>query len=242
MSFISPLKKYFSPNRELYISIKNIFGFYPSNLYLYQLAFKHKSASTKIIQGRKISNERLEYLGDAILGSVIATYLFKKYPTKDEGFLTQMRSKIVSRNSLNKLALKLGFKKFIQSQGNNMAKSKSIYGNAFEAFIGALYLDKGYTFAEKIIINRIINLHFDLDQLEKEDNNFKSKLIEWSQKNKIQLDYKLTENTENKRGRLYVVDVYIDDQKIAEGHGHSIKEAEQNGADKALTYLNEKET
>jgi len=239
LSFVSPIKKYFSPNKELLSSIKNIFGFYPSNLFLYQLAFRHKSAPSKIVQGRKISNERLEYLGDAILGSVVATYLFKKYPTKDEGFLTKMRSKIVSRSSLNQLALKLGFKKFIQSKGSNLTKSKSIFGNAFEAFIGALYLDKGYSFTEKVIVNRIINLHFDLDQLEKEDKNYKSRLIEWSQKNKRLLEYKLQNDTESKPGKFYSVDVEIDGEKISDGQGYSIKEAEQNGARKALNSINE---
>lgn len=240
MAFVSPLKKFFSPNRKLSVGIKNVFGFYPSNLYLYQLAFKHKSSSTQLINGRKISNERLEFLGDAILGSIIATFLFKKYPTEDEGFLTQMRSKIVSRSSLNKLAQKLGFESFIESHGNNLFKSKSIFGNAFEAFIGALYLDKGYAFTEKIILTRIINLHFDLDQLEKEDHNYKSKLIEWSQKNKIDLDYQLHDHHGN-GGNNYTVDVIINGEKLAEGYGMSIKAAEQDGSDKALKIIHEKE-
>ncbi|MDZ7742533.1 MAG: ribonuclease III domain-containing protein [Bacteroidota bacterium] len=137
-----------------------------------------------MIKGVRLSNERLEYLGDAVLSSAIADYLFKKFPYKDEGFLTEMRSKIVNRAQLNKLSKKLGLDRFLESENDSKNLCKSINGDAFEALIGAMYLDRGYNFTRRIIIKRIINLHLDIDEIEKLENNYKSKLIEWSQKEK----------------------------------------------------------
>ncbi|MCK4747145.1 MAG: ribonuclease III, partial [Bacteroidales bacterium] len=141
-------------------------GFLPGNRRLYEIAFIHKSASTTCRNGYTINNERLEYLGDAVLSSVIADFLFKKFPYKGEGFLTEMRSKIVCRTNLNKLSRKMGLEKLIESSPEIKSTSKSMRGDAFEAFIGALYLDKGYDFAKRIIIKRIVNIHIDIDALE----------------------------------------------------------------------------
>ncbi len=173
-----------APESDLSEAIKNVFGYRPGNVDVYKLAFCHKSRATNIGNGHKRSNERLEYLGDAVLGSVVADFLFKKFPFKDEGFLTEMRSRIVSRSNLNLLSRKLGFDKMIKVNVEGSMTGSSIMGDAFEAFIGALYLDKGYRFTQKIIIQKIIQTHLDLEDMMSRDINFKSKVIEWAQKEK----------------------------------------------------------
>ena len=168
-----PLRRYFSADRKLFRSLWQILGFYPDNIALYKLAFKHKSISEDYRGNakEKTNNERLEFLGDAILGAVIAHYLFKRFPYKDEGFLTEMRSKIVSRTHLNKLAIKMGLDEFIQSKITR--GSKSIHGDTFEALIGAVYVDKGYNAVKGFILNRIMKYHIDIDELETTEVNYK---------------------------------------------------------------------
>lgn len=217
-------------------SLKNIFGFQPNNLHLYKLAFRHKSAN-KDVNGIKINNERLEYLGDAVLGSVIADYLFKKFPYKGEGFLTEMRSKIVCRSNLEKLSRKLALDKLIESSPETRSSAKSMGGDAFEAFIGALYLDKGYEFTRKIIIKRIVNIHIDIDMLEQIDTNFKSKLIEWSQKEKKEVDFRVIAEKGEKNQKQYEVEIYVDDKAISKAVDFSIKGAEKIAAEKACNIL-----
>ena len=158
-------------------SLKNIIGLQPDNIFLYKLAFKHRSAAQQQINGLRICNERLEYLGDAILSAIVADYLFKKFPYKDEGFLTEMRSKMVSRDNLNKLSDKLSLKIFIE-HSDNSTLNKSALGDTFEALIGAIYLDFGYKKTQKWVVDRIIKLHIDMEQLEHVEVNFKSKLID----------------------------------------------------------------
>lgn len=223
-------------SRDLARSIKNIFGFQPGNLYLYKLAFRHKSTN-KDVNGIKINNERLEYLGDAILGSIIAEFLFKKFPYKEEGFLTEMRSKIVCRSNLDKLGRKLGIDKLIESSADTKHAAKSMRGDAFEAFIGALYLDKGYRATYKVIINRIVNIHIDVDALEHLDTNFKSKLIEWSQKEKKEVDFRVVSEKGEKNKHQYEVEVYVDDEPVSRGIDFSIKGAEKIAAEKACNLL-----
>ena len=236
MSFLN--KSSFSTSgKDLSRSIKNIFGFKPGNLHLYRLAFRHKSAN-KDVNGIKINNERLEYLGDAILGSVVAEYLFKKFPYKGEGFLTEMRSKIVCRSNLDKLSRKLGIDRLIESSADSKSAAKSMRGDAFEAFIGALYLDKGYTFTKKVIIRRIVNMHIDIDTLEHLDTNFKSKLIEWAQKEKKEVEFKVINEKGEKNKNQYEVEVYIDEDPISRGIDFSIKGAEKIAAEKACNALN----
>ena len=217
--------------------IKNDFGFYPKNIALYQLAFTHKSASDNSLGNFKLNNERLEYLGDAILSAVVADYLFRLFPTKAEGFLTEMRSRIVSRASLNKLSQKLGFDKMIHYSHDNHSNFKSMTGNAFEAFVGALYLDRGYEFSKHILIDRIIRIHVDLEQLEQTDVNFKSKLLEWSQKEKKHVVYKMVNEKSNGHERLYHVVVVIDDQEYGKGADFNIKGAEQLASEKTWNML-----
>ncbi|OFY16831.1 MAG: ribonuclease III [Bacteroidetes bacterium GWE2_42_24] len=229
----------FSSDREMYRTLKNIFGFYPGNIFLYKLAFRHRSAATEMIGGNRISNERLEFLGDAILDAVVADYMFKKFPLRDEGFLTEMRSKVVSRTQLNKLCLKLGLNTFITAGSDLHSTWRSINGDAFEAFIGALYLDKGYSFTRQIIIQRIINVYFDMETLVSTDFNFKSKLIEWGQREKRNVAFHTSGETGTNHNRLYLVDALIDNDIFGQGQDFSIKGAEQQASEKALARLRE---
>ncbi len=189
------------------------------------------------MNGIKINNERLEYLGDAILGSVIAEYLFKKFPYKGEGFLTEMRSKIVCRSNLDKLGWKLGIDRLIESSADTKTTAKSMRGDAFEAFIGALYLDKGYNYTYKIIIKRIVNIHIDIDALEHLDTNFKSKLIEWAQKVKKEVEFRVIREKGEKNKHQYEVEVFVNDDPISRGIDFSIKGAEKIAAEKACNVL-----
>ena len=236
MSIASFIRTYFSADKEFILSIKNIFGFCPSNVSLYKLAFLHKSVAQEQ-NGHKLSNERLEYLGDAVLSSIVADYLFKKFPYKDEGFLTEMRSKLVSRDQLNKLSRKLGLNKFIQSNQDSKSFYRSMQGDAFEAFLGALYIDKGYNFAKKIVVNRIINVHFDIDQLVKTEVNFKSKLIEWAQKERKIVEFDVVTEVGQGTGKQYLVEVKIDGEVYSTGQDFSIKGAEKIAAEKAYIGL-----
>ena len=234
------LKSLFSPEKKLFISIKNIFGFYPGNIHLYKLAFRHKSATIKKINGLKINNERLEYLGDAILSAVVADYLFRRYPYKNEGFLTEMRSKIVSRNSLNKLSRRLGLQQLILSASSRPSNSKSAGGDAFEAFIGALYLDKGYSFTHRIIIRRIIEIQFDMEQLVEMELSYKSRMIEWAQKEKVSMQFKVIDEVVEKKKSMYMVAIIVNGEILSQSQDYSIKGAENAAAEKAWMKISTK--
>ena len=239
MSLLTFLRYRNESDRALATSIHNIFGFYPKNIELYKLAFTHKSMSIKS-SGYNISNERLEYLGDAVLSSVVAEFLFKKFPTRQEGFLTEMRSKIVSRSSLNKLSQKFGLDNMVHiAKTNEHCRFKSVAGNAFEAFTGALFLDFGYKFAYKVIVKRIIKLHIDLDELENNETNYKSRLLEWAQRGKHRVDFKQVGVKGSGYERLYVIQVTIDDKEYGQASDHSIKGAEQLAAEKTWLMMNE---
>lgn len=239
MKRIKPVKFYFSNHKQLYHAIKNIFGFYPGNIFLYKLAFKHKSAIKKQNENY-LSNERLEYLGDAILSAIVADFLFKLYPYKDEGFLTEMRSRLVSRNQLNKLSVKLGLHNLIQANLESPNQSKSFKGDAFEAFIGALYLDKGFSFAKNIFINNIIKVHLDIDKIQYEELNYKSRLIEWGQKNHRDVAFNMLEEKGNGHSKQYEVELMIDKQSYGTAKDFSIKGAEKIIAEKGWNKLVEK--
>jgi len=230
--------KFSKENRELMDTLKNIFGFYPGNIFLYQLAFRHKSVADELQPGVKNSNERLEYLGDAILDAVIADYLFKIYPYKDEGFLTKMRSKMVSRTQLNKLSTKLGISNLIQATKDVRSQPKSLRGDAFEAFIGALYIDKGYDFTKKVIIERIIKLHMDIDELQHTETNFKSRIIEWAQKQKHTVEFRSSKSGGSGNNIKHTVDLLIDGELISTASDRSIKSAEQRAAEIAFQKEN----
>jgi ribonuclease III len=231
---------FFSSDKKLCRSIKNIFGFYPRNVFLYQLAFRHKSAAREILNGLKMSNERLEYLGDAVLSSIVADYMFKRFPYKEEGFLTEMRARIVSRAQLNKLSVKLGLDSLVKSDMYSH-QSKSMHGNAFEAFVGALYLDKGYNFTKRIVLKRVIEVHLDIEKIQNEDTNFKSQLIEWSQKEKIPIEFKVINEIGNGYGKQYRVELQVNNEPFTTGLDYSIKGAEQIAAGKALDKLQPQE-
>jgi ribonuclease-3 len=241
LRIFKPLKIYTSPDKELYIAIKNIFGFYPDNISLFKLAFRHRSAAQEIFNGVRISNERLEYLGDAVLSLVVADYLYMMFPFKDEGFLTQMRSKIVSRAQLNDLSKRLGLDRLIQTSQIGLAQFRSIPGDTFEAFIGAMYLDRGYKFTKKVITNRIIQYHLDIDKLEGMDVNPKSTLLEWTQKMKKILDFRVIEEVGTGPHKQYIVGVFIDEIPFGKGQDHSIKGAEQLAAEKACNRIFQEE-
>jgi ribonuclease-3 len=240
LNLVLPFTVFFSCDKKLSCAIKNIFGFYPGNVFLYQLAFRHKSAAKEIVNGLKMSNERLEYLGDAVLSSIIADYLFKKFPYKEEGFLTEMRARLVSRAQLNKLSIKLGLDSLIKSEMFSH-QSKSMHGNAFEAFVGALYLDKGYGFTKKIVLKRVVEVHLDIEKIQNEDTNFKSQLIEWSQKEKIPIEFKVIDEIGNGFGKQYIVDLLVNNEVYSSGRDYSIKGAEQIAAGKALDKLQPEE-
>ncbi len=222
--------------KELYQYIHNAFGFYPKNITLYHVALTHKSMAVGTVGHFHLSNERMEYLGDVVLSLAVADYLFHTFPTQAEGFLTEMRSRIVSRVSLNKLSRKLGIDKYIQHapDGNN---ARSIGGNAFEALMGAIYLDRGYDFARSIIIDRIVRVHIDIDELKNTDVNFKSKLLEWSQKHKKHLEYRLLKECGESHNKEFHVQVFINEQPYGEASYRSIRGAEQLAAEKTYSML-----
>ncbi|MCX6280599.1 MAG: ribonuclease III [Bacteroidetes bacterium] len=220
-------------DKHLRHAIKNIFGFRPGNIFLYRLAFTHKSASQETIKNLRVNNERLEFLGDAILDAVAADFLFRTFPAKDEGFLTEMRSKLVSRAQLNRLSQKMGIDNLILLENSSSGVFRSFKGDAFEALIGAIYLDKGFIFTRKIILKRIIGHYIDMDELVNQEVNFKSKVIEWAQKEKKLAGYNVVEEIGSGYKKQYVVELVVDGQALARGQDYSIKGAEQDASGKA---------
>jgi ribonuclease III len=235
--FTKPLRVYFSPDKKLYESLRNILGFYPSNISLYKSAFRHSSAATLIKDGIKDSNERLEFLGDSIIGTVVADYLFKKFPFKDEGFLTKMRSKMVSRNQHNQIALKLGLNKLLEANNDRSAFSSSINGDAYEALIGAIYLDKGYNFAQTFMLTRIINVHIDMDEVETKEIDFKSKFIEWAQKEKKQYRFETITDGNGASDKLFLLHLIVNNEVVGAAQHLSKRRAEQLASEAACTQL-----
>lgn len=220
-----------SREKKLYKSVKNILGFYPGNIFLYRLAFRHKSAS-RVVGNVKSNNERLEYLGDSVISTAVAHYLFKRYPNKDEGFLTEMRSKMVSRATLNKVAVKMGLHELLNIDSKS-GGFKSVDGNALEALMGAVFLDKGYKFTEKIILRRIVAVHIDMDEIESRDWNYKSKLIDWGQKERFKVNFQVLSTMQQKGKKLYKVAAMVNSEVWGEGMDQSIKAAEQIAAENA---------
>jgi len=216
-----------------------LLGFVPGNLSLYRLAFRHKSVAQNVKKGVKNSNERLEFLGDAVLGSVVAEVLFKLYPFEDEGFLTELRSKIVNRGNLNQLARKLGFEQLIQydSRMVNSTRQGSLLGDAFEALIGAIYLDKGYDFTKNFLVNHIIKSHIDIHTLEQTETNFKSKLIEWCQRHGKDITFELIENQDGESNKLFTVRASVDGEIMGQGKEFNKKNAEKLAAERACEAL-----
>lgn len=218
-------------DKLLRATLRNILGFKPGNIFLYKLAFRHRSVSKILHNGNKQNNERLEYLGDSVLSTVVAHYLFMKYPSQDEGFMTEMRSKMVSRVTLNKIGIKMGLHNLIRLDTNQFHGFKSVDGDVLEALIGAVFLDKGFNFASKVILNRIIAVHMDLDALEHRDWNYKSKLIDWGQKEKQKVSFQVLDTILRGKKKLYKIAVLIDGIERSQAMDHSIKSAEQLAAE-----------
>lgn len=235
---VQRIRLFSSSRKEFYLFLKNLIGFYPQNLKLYDLAFIHKSASVVDSRGNYINNERLEYLGDAVLSAVIADFLYNRFPQEDEGFLTKTRSKLVNRSFLTKLTYDMGLNVYIDSNTTKNIDNSHIYGDALEALIGAIYLDKDYSAAKYFITKRILSKFVNLAEIEQNDLNFKSRLIEWSQKNKKELEFDTTEevNERTKQPKFTAV-VKIDNVKVGTGTGASKKEAHQNAARQSLEKL-----
>ncbi len=215
--------------------LKSILGFVPSNIGLYKLAFYHKSATNSKMYAIQ-SNERLEYLGDAVLGTIVAEYLFKKYPNKNEGFLTKMRSKIVKRATLNTIADRMGLDEFL-NQYNNTKLSKSMLGNAFEALVGAIYLESGYHHTKNYIINKILRNYINIHELETFDDNYKSQLLEWCQKNGKSVSYKMMRKYKFDKRDRFKVAVLVDNEINATADDFNKKSAEQTASLAALKKL-----
>lgn len=222
----------FSPSRTTYKKFKRILGFYPKNIGLYELALVHKSASIRNKDGKHINNERLEYLGDSILDAIISDYLFSLFPNNDEGFLSKIRSKIVKRKNLNLIAEKIGIQKLLVSNTDNCGEIKHIYGDAFEALIGAVYLDMGYEKTKSFILQKFIAKHVNLDEIINSESDYKSRIIEWAQKNHKDIIFESEElYQESGKSPIFVSRVRVAYECLGEGKGSSKKEAEQNAAE-----------
>jgi ribonuclease-3 len=228
----------FSEHKLVYRQVAKIAGYNPVKFSCYLQALRHHSMSTAIHEnGVRDSNERLEYLGDSVLNTIVADMLFSRFPFKDEGFLTEMRSKIVSRESLNDLAQKIGLNEIVfydkRAVGQNL--KGSIFGNALEAFIGAVFLDLGFYGAQKFVKHKLLN-HIDIDKLEVTEKNFKGKLIEWTQKNNRTIDFESDEQITRKQ-KIYTVRVKIDGEEYGLAEHLSKKKAEQLASEKASEKL-----
>ena len=239
---LRPIRRNFGRDRAYYRIVDDLFGFIPHNVELYKLALIHKSASLILEDGRAINNERLEFLGDAVIEAVTSDYLFIEFPDRDEGFMTQLRSRIVSRQSLNELAVHLGLDRQVISNSGAGIVQKHIYGDAFEAMMGAIYLDQGYDFVNRLLINGIYYRYLNLDELIESETDFKSRLIEWSQKN----HHRILFRTDHDQGYssahpVFRCTVLVDDIEVGHGSGDSKKEAEQQAAFSVAQYMSDEQ-
>ncbi len=226
---------YFHEDKELARRLYSMIGFVPAHLKLFKLAFFHKS--TFSAKDYAISNnERLEFLGDAVLSTIVGEYLFKKYPNSDEGFLTKMRSKIVKRNSLDEIADRMGLDMFL-THYNQTRLSKSMLGNALEALVGAIYIEVGYERTKYYVIKKILRRYLDIHELESYDDNFKSQLLEWCQKNGHQIEYKVVAKYKSEKRDKFKVAVMVDGRKLGTADDFNKKSAEQLASERAMTAL-----
>lgn len=224
--------------KEPYSSLYKILGFYPDNVQVYEQAFLHKSSSVEDGDGKWLNNERLEFLGDAILDAIIADIVYKRFQNKREGFLTNTRSKIVQRETLNKVAVELGLDKMIVYSAKLSTHNNHMYGNALEALIGAIYLDQGFEVCYHFIQDILISKYIDLDTIARKEVNFKSSLIEWSQKNKLEITFDLIESfTDNEGNPVFQTGVTLSETQIGVGIGYSKKESQQSAAKMAIKKL-----
>lgn len=237
-NIIDRIKLPFRKEKELFSSLYNITGFYPRNISYYKLALMHKSMTRKMPKSRTLNNERLEFLGDAILDAVVGDIVYRHFEGKREGFLTNTRSKLVQRETLNKLAQEMGIMELIRSNTRTQAHNNYMGGNAFEALVGAIYLDRGYNACMKFMQKRILARIINLDKVAYKEVNFKSKLIEWCQKNRVRLEYKQVEqNLDNSGSPMFVYQVVIEGIEGCTGKGYSKKESQQLASQDTLKRL-----
>jgi ribonuclease-3 len=225
-------------DQKLIRAIQNIAGLTPSNLELYKLATIHSSIAQENKHGLKESNERLEYLGDAILGAAVADYLFKKFPFKPEGFLTEIRSRLVNREALNQLARKIGVANIVQFDSKNAHLQQVILGNTLEAIVGAIYLDKGFLRTRKFVIDKMISPNYDLEELINSNSNFKSRVIEWAQREGKEVRFEIVNVKKARNHKEFTAQVVVNNEAKGTGYGNSKKKAEQDAAFKTCEMLN----
>ena len=237
-NLIDSIRLLFRKDRESYLCFYRMLGFYPHDIRFYEQALLHKSFSVKLEQGGLLNNERLEFLGDAILDAVVGDIVYQNFEGKREGFLTNTRSKIVSRESLNHVAEQIGLSKLIKFSVRNSTHNSNMGGNAFEALIGAIYLDRGYAYCKYFMEHRIIGQYIDLKQISRKEVNFKSKLIEWSQKNKVLLNFELlSQSLDEFNSPIFETEVLIEGIHTCKGKGYSKKESQQIAARETLNKI-----
>lgn len=240
-NFIDKMKLPFRKEKELYSSLFNVIGFYPHNISLYKQALLHKSIAKRNEKGRPVNNERLEFLGDAILDAIVGDIVFRHFEGKREGFLTNTRSKIVQRETLNKLAQEIGVSQLIKSNGHSSSHNSYMDGNAFEALVGAIYLDRGYEACMRFMQRRILSQLISLDKVAYKEVNFKSKLIEWCQKNRVKLDFKLIEQKRDENNNpVFTYTAMVEGLEGGSGQGYSKKESQQLASKITLQSLRRK--
>ncbi len=241
MRFISKIfNSHSEKDGDFFLEITHILGFKPKTIGIYKKAFLHRSANKKDKNGNPMNYERLEFLGDSMLGTIISKYLYREVPLGDEGYLTKMRSKIVSREHLNELGKDLNLIKFVESRISKPHFGNNIYGNVFEALVGAIYLDRGYDYCEKFIYERVIGPYVDIEQLEGRVISYKSLVIEWCQKQKKQFHYNVYEDTGNDTLKHFAVKLSIDNNIIAKARATSKKKAEERASKRAFFALQNK--
>ena len=235
---IDKIRLLFRKDRESYFCFYRILGFFPRDIKVYQQALLHKSISMRSEKGSPINNERLEFLGDAILDAIVGDIVYRHFEGRREGFLTNTRSKIVQRETLNKLAVEIGLDKLVKYSTRSSSHNSYMYGNAFEAFIGAIYLDQGYDRCKQFMEEKIFKNYIDLDKMSRKEVNFKSKLIEWSQKNKMEVSFELIEQfLDEEYNPMFHTEVRIEGISAGTGTGYSKKESQQNAAQMALKKI-----
>jgi ribonuclease-3 len=229
---------YILPKREFSSRLKKILGFKPGNLKLYEISFIHRSATFTMPDGKKVNNERLEFLGDAVLDAILTDYLFEKFPDASEGFMTKIRSRIVNRDILNQLAISMGIHDILISNISSVQPTKNLYGDALEALIGSVFLDKGFKKTKKMFIGNVLNKYLNLEVIIKTDTDYKSLVFEWVQKHKSNLIFTYNEEYDfNRKKSVFSTTLIIDKVEMGEGHGSSKKEAEQEAASQAWKKL-----
>jgi ribonuclease-3 len=237
-NLIDKVRLLFRKDKESYLCFYRMLGFYPRNIRIYEQALLHKSSSVKSDKGRLLNNERLEFLGDAILDAVVGDIVYQKFDGKREGFLTNTRSKIVSRESLNRLAEQIGLLKLIKFNTRQSAHNSYMGGNAFEALVGAIYLDRGYEYCKFFMERRIIGQYLDLNKVSRKEVNFKSKLIEWTQKNKVEIVFELVEQSYDEfNSPIFESEILIEGIHACKGKGYSKKESQQIAAHETLNKI-----